>query len=317
MDAYGVVRVYTQTQLAQAADVRSVLGDRARFVAIPDYMSDNRSRAMREGFFENMRIFHEDFGARLLKFWVAPRLRDFLDPEKDADIIRLDSPLRRELAAAAVEMGYMFKTHVADPDTWFATKYADSSKYGTKLDQYEPLERMLDDFPVPWIGAHMGGSPEDLAFLDGLLSRHDNYYLDTSATKWMVRELGAHPRDELVAFFARWAGRIVFGSDIVTLDDHLEASDEQNQKFGAHQAASEREAFDLYASRYYALRTLFEFEHDGPSPIADPDLAMVDPDRYDEMASPPLPGSAMPADELRTLYNGAATNLLERWWDEH
>ncbi|MHC4590503.1 MAG: hypothetical protein ACYTAQ_14535 [Planctomycetota bacterium] len=40
-------------------------------------------------------------------------------------------------------------------------------------------------------------------------------------------------------------------------------------------ASSPQEAFDLYASRYWALRTLFETDHVGPSPIADPDLALV------------------------------------------
>ncbi|MFI4883074.1 MAG: hypothetical protein ACIAQU_10875, partial [Phycisphaerales bacterium JB064] len=130
MEAYGVKRVYSQTQLAQAQTIRDALGERVRFVAIPEYMADDRRRAMREGFFENMRRFHGEFGSRMLKFWAAPRLRDFLDPEKDSDIIRIDSPLRRELASEAVSLGYMFQAHIADPDTWFATKYADASKYG-------------------------------------------------------------------------------------------------------------------------------------------------------------------------------------------
>ena len=317
MEAYGVRRVYSQTQMGQAQIVRDVLGERVRFVAIPEYMADDRRRAMREGFFENMRRFHSAFGARMLKFWMAPRLRDFLDPKLDADIIDMDSPLRRELAAEAVSLGYMFQAHIADPDTWFATKYADASKYGTKAQQYEPLERMLDEFGVPWLVAHMGGWPEDLGFLSGLLGRHDNLYLDTSATKWMVRELSKHPRDEFLAFIDRWRGRILFGSDIVTLDDHFQVSDDTNARFGAHQAAGEAEAFDLYASRYWALRTLWEREHEGPSPIADPDLTMVEPDKFDEMSSPPLRGFALPHDLLKVVYAGAAEDLLERWWAEH
>ncbi|NRA56774.1 MAG: amidohydrolase family protein [Phycisphaerales bacterium] len=317
MEAYGVRRVYSQTQIAQAEVVRRELGDRVRFVAIPEYMSDDRRRAMREGFFENMRRWHSEFGARMLKFWMAPRLRDFLDPVLDADIIDVDSPLRRELAAEAVELGYMFQAHIADPDTWFATKYADASKYGTKASHYEPLERMLEEFHVPWLVAHMGGWPEDLGFLDGLLSRHDNLHLDTSATKWMVRELSKHPREAFVEFIDKWRGRILFGSDIVTLDDHFETSDDDNDRFGAHQASGEAEAFDLYASRYWALRTMWEREYEGPSPIADPDLMMVEPDRFDAMSSPPLRGFMLPQDLLRIVYADAAEALLERWWDEH
>jgi len=317
MDTYGVTRVYTQTQLAQADAVRGVLGGRARFVAIPEYMAEDRARAMREGFFESMRRFHADFGSRLLKFWCAPRLRDLLDAEADADIIALDSPLRRELAAEAMALGYMFKVHVADPDTWFATKYADASRYGRKKDHYDPLERMLEDFPVPWIAAHMGGWPEDLAFLDGLLTRHPNLHLDTSATKWMVRELGRHRREDLAGFLQRWRGRVLFGSDIVTLEEHLRASEPEKAHFGAQLASSEDEAFELYASRYWALRTMFETGYEGRSPIADPDLHLVDPARHDELASPTLRGLRLPSDLLADVYNGAATRLLERWWADH
>lgn len=317
MEAYGVRRVYSQTQLAQAAAMREALGDRIRFVAIPEYMSEDRRRAMRQGFFENMRRFHGEFGSRMLKFWAAPRLRDFLDPEEDADIISIDSPLRRELAAEAMELGYMFQAHIADPDTWFATKYADARKYGTKASHYEPLERMLEDFRVPWLVAHMGGWPEDPVFLDSLLTRHDNLHLDTSATKWMVRELSKHPREEFLAFLIKWRGRILFGSDIVTLDDHFEESDETNARFGAHQASGEAEAFDLYASRYWALRTMFERAYEGPSPIADPDLMMVEPEKHNELSSPPLRGFALPREVLRVVYAGAAEALLERWWAEH
>ena len=36
-DLYGIERVYSQTQLAEADAVRAVLGDRIRFVAIPEY----------------------------------------------------------------------------------------------------------------------------------------------------------------------------------------------------------------------------------------------------------------------------------------
>lgn len=317
MEAYGVSRVYSQTQLSQAATIRGVLGEAVRFVAIPEYMAQDRRRAMREGFFENMRRFHSEFGSRMLKFWAAPRLRDFLDPVADADIISLDSPMRRDLAAEAVSLGYMFQAHVADPDTWFATKYADAGKYGTKASHYEPLERMLEDFPVPWLVAHMGGWPEDLGFLSNLLARHDNLYLDTSATKWMVRELSKHPREALLEFLTRLSGRILFGTDIVTLDDHLEPSNPGNERFGALLASGEHEAFDLYASRYWALRTLWERDYDGPSPIADPDLMMVEPEKYDAMSSPPLRGFALPGEVLKVLYAGAAAGLLERWWADH
>ncbi len=314
-DLYGIDRIYTQTRIEEAAGVREVFGDRVRFLAIPDYAAEDKSAAMREGFLHNLRRFHDEFGARMVKLWSAPRLRDLVD-EGD-DLYRLDSAWRVRVAEAAVEMGMMIMTHIADPDTWFATKYADTRRYGTKREQYEPLEVMLERFPVPWIAAHMGGWPEDLSFLDDLLARHDNLYLDTSATKWMVRELSRHPRDDLVRFFARWEGRILFGSDIVTNDAHLEPAPQDAAKDGARQAQSEHEAFELYASRYWALRTLFETDYEGASPIADPDLMMVEPQTYDELSSPGLSGKVLPRELLISLYRGAAETLLERWWEEH
>ena len=94
--------------------------------------------------------------------------------------------------------------------------------------------------------------PEDLEFLSNLLDTHTNLSLDTSATKWMVRELSKHSREDLIAFLTRYSGRILFGSDIVTTDQHL--GDEDGPRGMGHLASAESEAFALYASRYWALR---------------------------------------------------------------
>ena len=116
----------------------------------------------------------------------------------------------------------------------------------------------------------MGGWPEDLEFLDGLLSRHPNLHLDNSATKWMVRELSKRPL-AYRAFCARNPGRVLFGSDNV-----------------ADPGVS---SFELLASRYWALRTLHETDYEGPCPIVDPDLSLVDP--------------ALPAQSTATLRGAA------------
>jgi len=316
MDRFGVQRTYTQTQLAEAGAVSDVLGDRVRFIAIPEYMAQDRLHAHTEGFLDNIREFHDRFGARVVKLWAAPRIRDFFD-DLGPEVLALDGPWRTRAAELAQDLGMMFMTHVADPDTWFATHYSDASRYGTKLEQYEPFERMLERFTNPWIAAHMGGWPEDLEFLDGLLSRHPHLHLDTSATKWMVRELSRHTRDELKAFLRRWKGRILFGSDIVTIDLHLEPTDPEVKAFGAQQASSPAEADELYASRYWALRTMWETAYRGESPIADPDLHMVDPATHDEMSAPMLRGFELDRDLLESLYNGAAKGVVERWEREH
>lgn len=316
MDLYGIRKTFSQSQLSGAAAVRAALGDRVEFIAVPEYMAEDRLHAFTDGFLENIRRWHGDFGARCVKLWNAPRWLDFAESAGvPGASLALDSAPRRRAADAAAELGMMFMTHVADPDTWFATKYANADRYGTKAWQYEGLERMLELYPVPWIAAHMAGSPEDLGRLDGLLSRHDNLLLDTSATKWMVRELSKHPREEMAAFFERWRGRILFGSDIVTTDEHLRASG--GAGFGADLAEDEAGATELYASRYWALRTMFETGYDGESPIADPDLAMLDPDRHDAMSAPRLAGCALGGEVLAALYAGTAADTVERWYAEH
>ena len=312
MDLYGIERTYSQTQLAQADAVLNVLGDRIRFVAIPSYMDPDRERAHREGFLENIQLFHDRFGARIVKFWAAPRWRDYWDAEEDHDVYGLESEWRIRAAELAQSLGMMLMAHVGDPDTWFATRYADSGKYGTKAEQYEPFERMLDRFDSPWLAAHMGGWPEDLEFLSGLLSRHDNLYLDTSATKWMVRELSKHTRAALVSFFETWSGRVLFGTDIVTMDEHLLVTEPDPERTVAHLADSHESAFDLYASRYWAMRVLFETDYEGESPIADPDLAMVEPERFDAMDAPRLVGKSLGRPLLEVLYRGAAEGLFDR-----
>ena len=309
MDLYGVRDVWSMTALEQVPVVREALGDRLRLIAVPDFASKDRRHAHGPGFLERIEGYHRA-GARICKFWAAPRITDYAIELGDPGMFRLDAPPRIEAMQLAERLGMSFMTHVADPDTWFATRYADTARYGAKRDHYLPLERLLDRFPVPWIAAHMGGWPEDLAFLSGLLDRHSNLHLDASATKWMVRELSRHDRGALIDFLRRFRGRILFGSDIVTTDDHLVHAEGKTEM--AAKASAPEDAFDLYASRYWALRMLWESDHDGPSPIADPDLAMVAPDRHGPMDAPRLRGFALPPDLLRSLYADAAEALAAR-----
>ena len=155
----------------------------------------------------------------------------------------------------------------------------------------------------------MGGWPEDLEFLDGLLERHPNLHLDTSATKWMVRELSRHSRDDLIAFLTRHSGRILFGSDIVTRDAHLSPPEDGET---TSEPSNPEDAFELYASRYHALRTLWETDHEGTSPIVDPDLHKVDPERYEPTDAPLLNGKAIPHELLQVLYHDAAMGFLDK-----
>jgi predicted TIM-barrel fold metal-dependent hydrolase len=95
----------------------------------------------------------------------------------------------------------------------------------------------------------MGGDPEHLDHLDRLLTTYPNCYLDTSATKWVVRELSPK-RDEARAFFLKWSRRLLFGTDLV---------------------ARKTEGLEHYASRYWVHRFFYEQPGQILSPIPDSD----------------------------------------------
>lgn len=310
---FGVTRVHTMVRLPDAASVRESLGDMVRFIAFPNFRAEDRRRAFTEGYLEDIQAFHDRFGANMVKLWNAPRLREMTTPSDLREFVEFDSAWRVQHVELAQKLGMMVMVHIADPDTWFSTRYSDASKFGTKLDQYRGLRVMLDRFKGPWLAAHMGGWPEDLAFLSTMLEAHPNLYLDTSATKWVVRELSHQPRQRVVEFFERWRGRVCFGSDIVTTDEHMTPKTEAQKAHPMGDLADSPEAaFDLYASRYWALRTMLESDYDAESPIADPDLMMVDPKTYDRMSAPRLRGLGLSKDLLRVMYQGAAEGMLGR-----
>jgi len=284
-ELYGITRSVSMTKLENIDAIRQVFGQRIEFIAVPNYEAAHEPGTFTTDWLVRMEKFRQK-GSRIIKFWAAPRGRDLHD-----EACHLDSPTRRESIKLAYDLVYrIFMTHVGDPDTWFAAKYTDPSKYGTKAEQFKPLEDLLDEYrDVTWIGAHMGGSPEDLDFVQGMLDRHANYVLDTSAAKWQVRELSKHA-DRFRVFCERNVGRVLFGTDIVANNKNLD--------------------FDLYASRYWALRTLIETDYDGRSPIVDPDLSMVDPS-LDEKSTANLRGAGIGGEALKAVYYDAAAKVLK------
>lgn len=310
-EIYGIQKIYSMSQLENIPYLKRIFGDKINFIAVPNYNGEDLTNAFTTDWLDRIPKFAEH-GSKICKFWCAPRSRDYEVELGIPDLFAINGQWRKTAMKIARDCGMMFMTHIADPDTWFSAKYTNKTKYGTKLSQYQNFEKVLDESDgVPWIAAHMGGYPENLEFLDNLLTQHDNLYFDTSATKWMVRELSQQPRSELVSFLERWQGRIMFGSDIVTMDDHLNTT--AVRPGISELAATKEEAFDLYASRYWALRTLFETDYAGPSPIADPDLNMVNPEKYTETDSPQLTGKSIPQNLLKTLYHDAADTLINNW----
>ena len=245
-------------------------------------------------------VFGSEWGTTIVPFdATSPMLR--LATESLADGISNPYPNLSRLEAD--EARYLTRwIEAGAPDSDGTPAYADASKYGTKLDQFKPLEKLLDQYhDVTWIGAHMGGNPEDLDWLHEFLQRHPNYVVDCSATKWQVRELSKHP-GKLSQFIEANPGRVLFGSDIVAWPSNADPDPENPDA---------DHGYDLYASRYWSLRTLLETEYAGPSPIVDPDLHMVDPS-VDPKSTAKLCGAGLSSEQLTDVYHDAATAVLER-----
>lgn len=268
---YGVQKIYSMSPLGDVDALRADWGARLEFIAIPNWKQFGTTPAFQAQWLRDLETFREK-GARLCKFWMAP-------PAREKHGLTLQHEFMQPLIRRALDLGYDFMVHVGDPSVWWREKYKDAAKFGTKADQYPQLEFLLQAVaPRFVIAAHMGGSVEDLDFLQGLLDRHPNLFLDSSATKWIVREVSRQP-DAVRAFFTRNPARILFGSDVVV-----------DEKFD----------FEHYASRYWAQRTLWETAYRGESPIEDPDAEQP----------PRLAGADLPATLLPGFYGGNAARLL-------
>lgn len=220
-----------------------------------------------------------ELGAVMIKFWSAPRGRE--------RGLFVDAPWRIEAAKRARDAGVrLVMVHVGDPDAWFRTVYSDAAKFGTKPDQYVGFRRLLEMFPdIHWIGAHMGGDVEHPDHLERLLETYPNLSLDTSATKWIVREVVPR-RDAVKRLIERFSDRFLFGTDLVT----------------RHFLEPEH-----YVSRYWCQRTLWESDWQGPSPIEDPDYKIPE---EDGPMQPPIHGLGLSDEILEKLYWGNAARLL-------
>jgi hypothetical protein len=273
-ETFGIVRTYSMCPAEDIPALRERFGSGLGFngIIVKKKATDPDDDAYRllDQFLEQ--------GVEIIKYWSAPRGRE--------RGLFVDAPWRIETTRRAIAAGVrIFMVHVADPDIWFRTTYADAARFGTKPDQYVGFERMMQLFPdVIWIGAHMGGDPEHAEHLEELLERYPNLLFDTSATKWQVREVSAH-RDAIRGLVARCPERFLFGSDLVTRHDLPR---------------------EHYASRYWCQRTLWESDWEGRSPIQDADFTPA----VGEPGTPLLRGLELPPEVQQQVYVENARRIL-------
>src|SRR5690606_17659396 len=90
------------------------------------------------------------------------------------------------------------------------------SFYGDEFPSREELLAQRDRLVARHAGTtfillHFGNNPEDLDYVDGLLSKHDNVYVDVAAR---IAEIGRHDPERVRDVFTRHQDRIFFATDI-------------------------------------------------------------------------------------------------------
>ncbi|HEY7116467.1 MAG TPA: amidohydrolase family protein, partial [Tepidisphaeraceae bacterium] len=267
---YGIDCFLSMTPLEEVVGLLRDWPGRIQFIAVPQWMYEKPDFV--SDWLRRIEAFY-NLGSRIVKFHVAPQTIVRRGP--------LDHPRFQPVFDEIRARKMMIMTHVGDPETWYRGKYTDTAKYGTRDEHYRVWESLLDAFRgTPWIGAHMGGNPENLPRLQRLLDKFPDLHLDCSATRWMAREVSAR-RDEARDFMIRNADRILFGSDQVSGDDR---------------------GFDFLASRWWTHRKLWETTYTGPMPILDPDLPSDQ--------QPMLRGLALPDEVIQKLYHDNAVKVL-------
>jgi predicted TIM-barrel fold metal-dependent hydrolase len=273
-DHYGIDAFLTMTPLEEAAGLQRRYPGRINFIVVPNWQKFGVAGKadLIDDWLRRLEAFY-NMGSRVIKFHMAPQTIARTN-------MRLDSADLRPVIQEARARGMIIMTHVGDPDTWFNTKYTDP-KFITRDQSFEMWEAALTEHgDRPWIGAHMGGNPENLPRLQSLLDKFPKLRLDMSATRWMAREISAHS-SAAREFVIRNQDRLLWGSD---------------------QVSGDARGFDFLASRWWVHRKLWETDYTGPCPILDPDLP---PDKQ-----PTMHGLALPDDVLQKIYHDNAVKLL-------
>jgi predicted TIM-barrel fold metal-dependent hydrolase len=193
-------------------------------------------------------------GYHLAKMQSAPMMRGRASASPEA--LRMDSDEMEPFFDALRDEDVPFLLHLSDPDTYYDTKYTDTSIYSTKKRDLEELEKVIKRYSQQQFQiAHFAAQPEihRLANLGRWFDSYSNFNVDTSSARWLARELSKDTK-KARDFIIKYSGRIQFGTDCVAF-------------------TPERE---YYEGRHLALRLLFETDiRDEPLPFSDADTASI------------------------------------------
>jgi predicted TIM-barrel fold metal-dependent hydrolase len=214
----------------------------------------------------------QEQGYSLAKSWFGPRWRDYHgDVKKD---FRIDHPKLAPIFQALEDNGIPLIIHMGDPDTYYASQYRDSERYGTKDEHLKQMEEVITCHPkLRFQIPHLGAQPEihRLPALTRWMDEFPNVVVDTASSRWMAREL-SKDTEKAREFMLKYSDRVLFGTDLFSRRD-----------------------FHDFSGRYVAQRILWETnERDTPLPFPDPDTK--------ETGGTAINGLDLPLSVLRKLY---------------
>lgn len=146
--------------------------------------------------------------------------------DKNGALVAIDDPRLDPIWEKCGDLGMPVLIHSADPLAFFRPidefnerimqlgRHPDWSFYGPEFPSREEVIRqrnhIVEKHPkTTFIGAHVGASAEDLAFISQVLERYPNFVVDISGR---VAELGRQPYTAR-RFFLEYSDRILFGTD--------------------------------------------------------------------------------------------------------
>ena len=162
-------------------------------------------------------------GAEGLKIW-KPFGLQVHDPH--GRLVAIDDPRLNPLWATVGELNMPVMIHIADPVAFFDPLDVTNERWEElhahpdwhfPSPPFPPFLTILEQFAnlvarhpkTTFIGAHVGCYAENLGWVDQLLDRCPNFYIDISAR---IAELGRQPYTAR-RFFIKRADRILFGTD--------------------------------------------------------------------------------------------------------
>jgi hypothetical protein len=215
----------------------------------------------------------QDQGYSLAKSWFGPRWRDYYE-EVPKDF-RINHPKLEPIFQALEDLEIPLLIHMGDPDTYYATQYSDSDRYGTKDNHLQQIEEVISRHPkLTFQIPHFGAQPEihRLPNLARWMEAYPNVILDTASSRWMARELSKDVK-KAYEFMKRYSDRVLFGTDLST----------------------NRGDLNYFSGRYIAQRILWETKEEGtPLPFLDADTK--------DSGGTFINGLDLPQSVLRKLY---------------